>query len=63
MFTGNSDAAHDDQFDATATLFMGLEEDPELEEGDQKTDEEVEFDRQVEFWKGGGEGRSPTTGY
>lgn len=63
MFTGNEDAAKDDQFDATATLFIGLEIDPELEEGDQRTDDEIEFDRQVEFWKGGGDGRSTVTGY
>lgn len=63
MFTGNSDAAHDDKFDASATLFMGLEIDPELEDGDEKSDEELEFEREAEFWKGGGEGRSSITGY
>ncbi len=63
MFTGNADADKDDQFDGTATLFMGLEIDPELEDGDEKTDDEIEFDRQVEFWRGGGEGRSTVTGY
>lgn len=63
MFTGNEEATKDDQFDGTATLFMGLEIEPELEDGDEKTDEEIAFDREAEFWKGGGEGRSRVTGY
>lgn len=63
MFTGNSDASHDDQFDATATLFMGLEIDPELENGDEKSEDELEFDRASEFWRNSGDGRSQVTGY
>lgn len=63
MFTGNSDAIHDDRFDGTATLFIGLEHDPELEDGDERTEEELEFERESAFWQGGGEGRSLVTGY
>lgn len=63
MFTGDADADKDDQFDGTATLFMGLEIDPELEEGDQMTDEEQEFEREVAASRRGGDGRSQVTGY
>jgi len=63
MFTGNADAEKDDRFDGTATLFIGLEHDPELEDGDERSEEEIAFERESDFWRNSGDGRSQVTGY
>lgn len=63
LFTGDSDAISDDQFDGTATLFIGLEVAPELESNDDMTEEEQEFEREVQARRHGGDGRSSITGY
>jgi len=63
MFTGNADAEKDDRFDGTATLFIGLEHDPELEDGDERSEEEEAFERESDFWRNSGDGRSSITGY
>jgi len=45
MFTGVSDAKADDQFDSTATLCLGLDKEPEVEEDDFLEEEEEEVMR------------------
>lgn len=45
MFTGISDAKADDQFDSTATLCIGLDKEPEVEEEDFLEEEEEEVMR------------------
>jgi hypothetical protein len=59
-FTGNSDAKLDDQFDSTATLFLGLDKTAELEDEDLEPDDEVEMRRRDPKRVGG---RSTVTGY
>lgn len=45
-FTGNKkQAAHDDQFDSTATLFLGIERQPAVEEDDFTDEDELEIMR------------------
>lgn len=61
-FTGDSEALLDDQFDSTATLFLGLERAPEVEADDSITEEEIEFARQSEMARRVS-GRSVVTGY
>lgn len=59
-FTGHSEAIADDQFDSTATLVLGFEHLPTIEEEDFRSQEEWDFlasDPRVET------GRSPITGY
>lgn len=63
MFTGDSDATHDDRFDAVSTLFIGLETDPELEEGDQLEEDEEEFEAQALLSRSNNGGRNKVTGY
>ena len=59
-FTGNSDAALDDQFDSAAIVVKGSETMAENDEDDFKTEDELEEERQNprKF-----EGRNETTGY
>ncbi|HQR20742.1 MAG TPA: hypothetical protein PKV98_07740 [Burkholderiaceae bacterium] len=59
-FTGHSEAKLDDQFDSTATLFLGLDQAPDLEEDDFEDEDEVEMRRQDPRRTGG---RSTVTGY
>lgn len=59
-FTGLSDAKLDDQFDSTATLFLGLDNVAELEEEDLEDEEELEIRRRRPQ---GADGRSSVTGY
>lgn len=59
-FTGLSDAKLDDQFDSTATLFLGLDKMSELEEEDLEPEDEVEM-RRTDPRRSGG--RSAVTGY
>lgn len=62
LFTGDAEAMLDDQFDATATLFLGLEDVGETEEGDDITEEELEWMRESDkFMRKSG--RSQVTGY
>ncbi len=61
-FTGNAEAMLDDQFDSTATLFLGMEKSPEVEEDDSITEEEIEMARQGEMARKAS-GRSKVTGY
>lgn len=61
-FTGESEALLDDQFDSTATLFLGIEKAPEVEEEDQITEEELDYARQGNLLRQNS-GRSLTTGY
>jgi len=60
-FTGNGEAILDDQFDSTAHLAAGLES-WEVDKGDERTEEEEEFDAQSEYLRGDA-GRSSATGY
>ncbi len=59
-FTGLSDAKLDDQFDSTATLFLGLDKVADLEEDDLEDEEELEIRRRRPQ---GADGRSSVTGY
>lgn len=59
-FTGHSEAKLDDQFDSTATLFLGLDMAPDLEDDDFEDEEERDMRRQDPRVTGG---RSATTGY
>lgn len=59
-FTGVSDAVLDDQFDSTATLFLGLDISPEVEEEDFVDEDDLEMQRNDPRVTGG---RSKVTGY
>jgi predicted phage terminase large subunit-like protein len=59
-FTEGSDATLDDQFDSTATLFLGLDRMPEVEEDDFEAEEERDMRRLDPRMSGG---RSRVTGY
>lgn len=59
-FTAGSDAALDDQFDSSATLVLGLDQLPDLEQDDFKDEDEAEMERQDPRLRGG---RSKVTGY
>lgn len=61
-FTGESEALLDDQFDSSATLFLGIERAPEVEDDDQITEEELEYARQGDMIRRQS-GRSVVTGY
>lgn len=61
-FTGVSDAKEDDQFDSTATLCIGLDSLPPMEEEDLQTDEEQAFYQESTRLKAA-VGRSSHTGY
>lgn len=63
LFTGNSEAMQDDEFDSTATLFMGWEEDANVDEEDEMTDEELDDQMELARISAGGDGRSEVTGY
>lgn len=59
-FTGTSDAAQDDQFDSTATLFLGFEAMAKVEEDDFADEDEVYLNTNDPRKKAG---RNATTGY
>ena len=59
-FTGGSQARLDDQFDSTATLFLGLDRTPDVDEEDFADEEELEMQQQDPRKTGG---RSSVTGY
>ena len=59
-FTGVSEAKLDDQFDSTATLFLGLDRAPDLEDDDFDSEEELEMQRESRRQNNG---RSSVTGY
>ena len=59
-FTGGSQAKLDDQFDSTATLFLGLDKTPDLDEDDFVDEDELEMQRQDPRRTAG---RSSVTGY
>jgi len=62
MFTGDSDAVEDDEFDATALMVAGELKVEDVDEDDTMTEEERDFEaaaRQYSQFKG----RSPQTGY
>lgn len=61
-FTGDSEALLDDQFDSTATLCLGIERMPEVEEEDTITEEELAFIRESDSFRKNS-GRSSVTGY
>lgn len=61
-FTGDSDALQDDEFDASAILSKGLEDEAPVEEEDALTEEEIAFERAAAASRGS-EGRSSVTGY
>jgi phage terminase large subunit-like protein len=61
-FTGDSDATHDDEFDSTATLCMGVELASPVEDEDSTTDEELEELRESDAARNAS-GRSSVTGY
>lgn len=61
-FTGDSEALLDDQFDSSAILSKGLEDEADVDEEDAMTEDEVEFERLAAKSKGD-EGRSHVTGY
>lgn len=60
-FTGLGEAILDDQFDSTVNLVRGFEH-WDVDAEDEKTEEEVEFDRESENLRGSS-GRSSVTGY
>jgi len=63
-FTGNAEALLDDQFDSAAILSKGLEDHrADLDEEDFETDDERDWRGRSMALKGGGDGRSQTTGY
>jgi predicted phage terminase large subunit-like protein len=61
-FTGDSEALLDDQFDSSATLFLGIEKAPEVEEDDSISESDLEFARQGDTLRVSS-GRSLITGY
>lgn len=61
-FTGDSDALLDDQFDSTATLFLGLEKSADVEAEDEISEEDIEMARQGDAYRKNS-GRNATTGY
>lgn len=61
-FTGDSEATLDDQFDSTATLFLGLEKGVNIEAEDEVTEEDLEMARQGEMLRKAS-GRNARTGY
>lgn len=61
-FSQIAEARLDDQTDAIFNLALGFTE-IQVQEGDDMTEEEVEFEKQRERLKHGGDGRSSTTGY
>ena len=61
-FTGDSEALLDDQFDSTATLFIGLEKAQDVEQEDEITQEDLEFARLGDVYRKSA-GRSAVTGY
>jgi hypothetical protein len=63
LFTGDSEAPADDQFDSTAILARGVANLQPLEDEDQLTEEEIAFIKEAAQRRAGGEGRSPVTGY
>jgi hypothetical protein len=65
LFTGDAEAMLDDQFDSTATLFLGLEKISPLEEDDQVDEEYAEELAELIAlrMKMGNMGRSEVTGY
>ncbi len=62
LFTGDAEAMSDDQFDATAWLFLGMEKMPDTEDDDSMDEDELEFNLASDAarYKSG---RSQTTGY
>lgn len=62
MFTGDSEALLDDQFDSTVNLVRGFDLETEVEEDDALSDEEREFESQVKTFMNNS-GRSSVTGY
>lgn len=64
LFTGNTEAMQDDEFDSTATLFMGFEMDAEVDLEDEKTEDELEEEQTSRLIQQmGHSGRSEITGY
>jgi hypothetical protein len=61
-FTGDSEATLDDQFDSTATLFIGFEKAPDVEDEDSISDEDIEMARQATAARKSS-GRNAITGY
>lgn len=62
LFTGDAEAMLDDQFDASATLFIGLEGVGDTDEADDISEEEIEWMRESDkFMRRSG--RSQVTGY
>jgi len=59
-FTGREGATHDDRFDSTATLCLGLERAADLEASDFMSEEEIEFERNDPRYL---IGRNAVTGY
>lgn len=64
-FTGVTDAVLDDQFDSTALLSMGFDQQPTVDEEDFVSEDEWLERRESQYLRSGGEnaGRSATTGY
>lgn len=61
-FTGDSEATLDDQFDSTATLFLGIDKAPDLEEEDAIDESDLELARQGDAYRKNS-GRNAVTGY
>jgi hypothetical protein len=62
LFTGDSEALADDQFDGTAHLVNGLEKAVDVEEEDSLSEEELAFEREAQNFHNNS-GRSQVTGY
>lgn len=61
-FTGVAQARLDDQFDSTATLFLGIDKLGTLEESDMEEPDEIEMEEQ-EYYKTNAGYRNAQTGY
>jgi predicted phage terminase large subunit-like protein len=62
LFTGDSEAMADDQFDSTATLFLGMESMPDTEDDDEMMEEDQDLAEAAQ-WIRDRAGRSRSTGY
>jgi predicted phage terminase large subunit-like protein len=62
LFTGDSEAMADDQFDATAWLFLGMEKMPDTDVEDEVDEDEIEFNNLANSFRRD-DGRSKVTGY
>lgn len=64
LFTGDSEATLDDQVDASATVFIGFEDAPDVDSEDAMTEEDLADEIELRMLRiNGSAGRSQVTGY